>query len=157
MWVGISPTNRQTDSTRTEEGELKGDFYLYLHCFPLKGAVTVVAIIWTDKNGVTEEVVLNSHEVAQTRRDHLHKRKNHRILVHLLFYKLCKHRWELLLLNRYAYWHSGEQLLEVVSSNSLTFGNEEAGFPNHSLEDTMQQLITKPAKENDFLSCQTIL
>lgn len=46
------------------------------------------------------------------------------------------------LLNRYAYWHSGEQLLEVISGDSLTFCNEETGFPDYCLEDTMQQLIT---------------
>lgn len=51
--------------------------------------------------------------------------------------------------NRYSYWHSGEQLLEVVSGNSLTFGNEEAGFPDYSLEDTVQQLVTQSVKEKD--------
>lgn len=47
-----------------------------------------------------------------------------------------------------SYWHSGEQLLEVVSSDSLTFGNDEAGFPYYSLEDTVQQLIIQSVKES---------
>lgn len=54
---------------------IKGGVYLYLHCFPLYGVVTVVAIVRTDKDGVTEEVVLNRHEVAETRRDHLEREK----------------------------------------------------------------------------------
>lgn len=54
-------------STCTKVGVFKGDVYLYLHCFPLQGAVTIITIIWMDENGVTEEVVLNCHEVAQTR------------------------------------------------------------------------------------------
>ncbi len=60
---------------------------------------------------------------------------------------LSQHRWHVILLNGYSYWHSGEQLLEIVSGDSLTFGDEEAGFPHYSLEDAVQQLITQSVKE----------
>lgn len=49
-------------------------------------------------------------------------------------------------LNSFSYWYSGEQLLKVISSDGLAFGDEEAGFPDHSLEDKMQQLIAQSAK-----------
>lgn len=30
----------------------KGDVYLYLHCFPLKGTVTVITVIWADQDSI---------------------------------------------------------------------------------------------------------
>lgn len=47
-----------------------------------------------------------------------------------------------ILLKCFSYWNSGEQLLEIITCNSLTFSDEKARFPDHSLEDTMQQVIS---------------
>lgn len=35
-----------------QEGAFKGDVYLYLHCFPLKGAVTVITVIRADQDRI---------------------------------------------------------------------------------------------------------
>ena len=58
---------------RQRYGELKGGVYLYLYCFPLQGAVAVITVVGPDQYRVTEQVVLNGHEVAQAGRDHLKK------------------------------------------------------------------------------------
>lgn len=52
-----------------------------------------------------------------------------------------------ILLRGFSYWNSGEQLLEIVTCDSLTFSDEEARFPDHSLEDTVQQVISQPIKD----------
>lgn len=52
-------------------GVLKGGVYLYLHGFPLQGAVAVVAVVGPDQYRVAEQVVLNGHQVPQAGRDHL--------------------------------------------------------------------------------------
>ena len=48
------------------------------------------------------------------------------------------------LIPRLAHRHSGEQLLEVVTGNRLTLGDEEAGLPDHRLQDVVEQLVVQP-------------
>lgn len=61
---------------------------------------------------------------------------------------LSEGRCRLVLLSWDSYWNCGEQLLEIIAGDSLTFRHKQARFPDYSLEDAVQQVIAQSVRES---------